>query len=257
MPASGGESPVEAVVGLAQREIALDEEPEAVLAEEEASREFPAVAQAPVRTTAVRSRLSTMPFAVLLPPLGALGRLAGYRPLLEARLDEIGGFVESAAHARAMRDEARMIEQALEWLDDVGGKASDARGKENTPYDPELCAIYELGRLYFETGFLAEAEVIFLGLRAASAEFAPSFVGIGLVRLEKGEFQESLLSFREAVKQHRLIVEAKIGMGAAFLALGENRRAATILLELSREVNEPHVSSEVRQLWQALSRRSG
>ena len=54
-----------------------------------------------------------------------------------------------------------------------------------------LSAAYELGRLYFESGYFVPAERIFSGLAAVDRGLTPSRVGLGLIRLEKGQFQEA------------------------------------------------------------------
>ena len=92
----------------------------------------------------------------------------------------------------------------------------------------ELTSIYELGRLYFEMGYFAPAERIFSGLAAVDDDRTPSRLGLGLVKLERGLYQEAAVHFRAALQSNTYTLQSKLGMCAAFVAVGEVSRARSI-----------------------------
>ena len=113
-----------------------------------------------------------------------------------------------------------------------------------------LTAAYELGRLYFESGYFVPAERIFSGLAAVDRGLTPSRVGLGLIRLEKGQFQEAIAHLRAGLQGAMYVSESKVALAFAFLGLGEIQRAHSLLLELAREpqLNE---NRELRALYEA------
>ena len=65
-----------------------------------------------------KKRLAIMPLAVLLPPLGDLSQLSGFRQEIQARLDEVqnaqGAGSEEGVTTRL--GEEAMLLQVLQWL---------------------------------------------------------------------------------------------------------------------------------------------
>ena len=98
----------------------------------------------------------------------------------------------------------------------------------------ELIAIYELGRLYYGMGFLAAAERIFNGLSTIDGGVTPARIGLGLVKLEKGSFDDAMAHFRTAMKQGAFVAGAKLGLSAALLAQGDRARAQSVLKEVQQ-----------------------
>lgn len=113
-----------------------------------------------------------------------------------------------------------------------------------------LLSAYELGRLYFESGYFVPAERIFTGLAAVDRGLTPARIGLGLIRLEKAQFQEAIVHLRAGLQGAVYVPEAKIALAFAFLGLGEVQRAHSLLLELAREpqLNERR---ELRALYEA------
>ena len=113
-----------------------------------------------------------------------------------------------------------------------------------------LAALYELGRLYFESGYFLPAERIFVGLSAIDRGMTPARVGLGLIRLEKGQSQEAIPHLRAGLQAGFYIPESKVGLALSFISLGEKQRAYSLLLELAREpaMNE---NRELRALYEA------
>ena len=119
--------------------------------------------------------------------------------------------------------------------------------------DEQLKAIYELGRLYFEMGYFAPAERIFAGLSVVDGAQTPARLGLGLVKLERGLFQEAAVHFRNVIQSGRYTLPAKVALASAFLAAGELTRAKSMLGEISKEAG-PQLAqdTEMRILWEAL-----
>ncbi len=119
--------------------------------------------------------------------------------------------------------------------------------------DEQLKAIYELGRLYFEMGYFAPAERIFAGLSVVDGAQTPARLGLGLVKLERGLFQEAAVHFRNVIQSGRYTLPAKVALASAFLAAGELNRAKSMLGEISKEAG-PQLAqdTEMRILWEAL-----
>ena len=127
---------------------------------------------------------------------------------------------------------------------------------QDSPYTrEELGSIYELGRMYFEMGYLAPAERIFAGLAGIDVGQTAAKIGLGLLKLERGLFQEATGHFRASLQAGSFPVQAKLGLVMAFLGLQEMPRARTLLAEVGKEMKD--VSSDTRQLAEALAKRCG
>jgi len=119
--------------------------------------------------------------------------------------------------------------------------------------DEQLKAIYELGRLYFEMGYFAPAERIFAGLSVVDGAQTPARLGLGLVKLERGLYQEAAVHFRNVIQSGRFTLQAKVALASAFLAAGEFNRAKSMLGEISKEAGAQLAQdTEMRILWEAL-----
>jgi len=122
-----------------------------------------------------------------------------------------------------------------------------------TIYPPELLSsIYELGRMYFEMGYFAPAEKIFQGLVAVDKGSTPSRVGLGLVKIERGRYQEATMNFRSSIQSGYYELQAKMGMVFSFIAQGELSRAMSMLTQIDGEHREEIMRDEgVRTLFEA------
>ncbi len=120
--------------------------------------------------------------------------------------------------------------------------------------DQELFAIYELGKMYYEMGYFAPAERIFSGLVEVDGGITPARIGLGLVKLESGLYNESATFFRAELQDGSHSIEAKIGLSAAFVATNEISRARSILGQIEKDLREAPsaISPEVGKLWEAL-----
>jgi hypothetical protein len=117
----------------------------------------------------------------------------------------------------------------------------------------ELVAIFELGRLYFEMGYFAPAERIFAGLSVVDDERTPCRIGLGLVKLERGLFQEATTHFRQSLQIGKYPILAKLGLCAAFVAMKEMSRAQSILAEISNDPDHLRmIDPDQQRLFEAL-----
>ena len=104
---------------------------------------------------------------------------------------------------------------------------------DTSDYKPDqIIGLYELGRLYYEMGIFPSAEKIFAGLIAIQATAAPCYVGLGLIKLERGQYEEAEQCFREALKNKDFELEAKFGLTLVFLATNELGRAKVLLNQM-------------------------
>lgn len=191
-----------------------------------------------------QSRLKANPLLVLLPQCGDLRILATQRATIEGWLEREEGGDSVSAEA------VTMLKQVLFWI--PAGEESEEEVLDGVQI---ISAMYELGRLYFESGFTSAAERIFHGLCAFEPTFTPGWLGTGILRLERGQFNEALSALRDAIQHGRYVLEAKLALCGAFIALGEFRRAASILQELAKASSAPDVDPDITRLWQAFTER--
>lgn len=111
-------------------------------------------------------------------------------------------------------------------------------------------SIYALGKMYLEMGYFVPAERIFAGLAKIDLNFITAAnVGLALLRLQKGQYQESTVFFRLLLQSPRFSLFAKLGLSAAFLGQKELSRARLLLLEVQSEYNKRRVNdTQIKKL---------
>jgi lipopolysaccharide biosynthesis regulator YciM len=114
-----------------------------------------------------------------------------------------------------------------------------------------LSGIFELGRMYYETGFFAPAERIFSGLIAVDNGATPSKLALGLVKLDLGLYNEASTLFRQCIEERSFDRSAKIALAGCFIAQNELKRAQSLLVEVA-EVSRKNLSYEERKLLDGL-----
>ncbi len=116
---------------------------------------------------------------------------------------------------------------------------------------------YELGRLYYEMGYMAAAERIFGGLARTDAGTTPSRIGLGLIKLEGGLHGEAAQFFRVSLEYGNYVLQARLGLCCCFLASGENNRAYSMLEQISKEhQSELSHNPTLTRFWESLSLRA-
>ncbi|MCC6220315.1 MAG: hypothetical protein IT291_03630 [Deltaproteobacteria bacterium] len=119
--------------------------------------------------------------------------------------------------------------------------------------DEDVFAIYELGRLYYEMGYFTPAERIFSGLSTVDDNRTPARLAVGLIKLERGLFKDSIKYFRAAIEESHYTLPAKLALCAAFIAEKEMSRAKTMLIEIAPQLEQlPSRLAGMRILWEAL-----
>ena len=119
-------------------------------------------------------------------------------------------------------------------------------------YSPNILAgMFELGRMYYETGFFAPAERIFSGLLVIDNKITPSKLGLGLVKLELGLYNEAGSLFRQCIEEKSFEASSKVALAACFIAQSELKRAQSLLMELA-EGQRNTLSYEERKLLEGL-----
>ena len=123
---------------------------------------------------------------------------------------------------------------------------------QNGKYPVDLFySIYELGRMYYETGIFAPAERIFSGLSCVDNNSTPSKIGLALVRLELGFYSDASAHFRECIEKGIYSRSAKIGLAVCFIATREYKRAQSLLVEVI-ESSKKTLGKEELKLLEAL-----
>lgn len=82
----------------------------------------------------------------------------------------------------------------------------------------------------------------------------PATIGIGLVKLERGLFEEATSFFRTALDKDIDPLQARIGLAYAFLGCGENVRVSSLLAQIEREHQaELELDPNLRSMWETLA----
>ena len=120
--------------------------------------------------------------------------------------------------------------------------------------EEQLAAIYRLGRLYYESGYFAPAERIFSGLAAVDEGQTSSRLGLGLVKLELGLYEEAARTLGQVAQGGKHEFEAKLALCGAFLGRGEGQRARSLLTQIRAEHGqELQRNGGYLNLWRAFS----
>ena len=120
----------------------------------------------------------------------------------------------------------------------------------------ELNAIYELGRLYFEMGYFSPAERIFAGLCVVDKGQTPSLLALGLVKIERGRFDEAAQCLRSSLESGQYVFQVELALCVSFIASGDRDRAYSLLRQIEKEnASELGLYKEYQRLWDALLAR--
>lgn len=218
----------------------------------------------PLRSQDTAELLSRTPLSVLLPVLGELGDLEFYRDHIFRRLDHLRDSQTSVQEQEqdGIR-ELLMLQQVAKWLSNSEvlsneRGAADAKklfANDNDTYElRELAAIYQLGCLFLELGYLVAAERLFRGLVACGTRDLPSDLALGLVLLQGDVFEEAEQCFERSLQQAQIMGQAKIAQAALFVATKDYEHAKAVLEELHRSQAEITPAQEI--LAEALSLRA-
>lgn len=107
----------------------------------------------------------------------------------------------------------------------------------------EVVDIYELGKLWLESGQLKRAEALMTGLNEVAPDFAPAWLGTAFLRSVSGDYEGVAAAAKRALKVSPDCVEAMMFMAVAALALKDVTMAGTYLGEVGDRIEQGVVSN--------------
>jgi hypothetical protein len=110
----------------------------------------------------------------------------------------------------------------------------------------EVVDIFELGRLWLETGQHRRAEAIMTGLNEVAPEFAPAWLGTAFLRGLAANYDGALQAAKNALRNEPESVEAMLYIATLSLTTGDYSTAGTHLGEVGERIEQgkivsPHV----------------
>jgi hypothetical protein len=103
--------------------------------------------------------------------------------------------------------------------------------------DEEVQHIFELARLFLETGDLHRAELILTGLTEVAPDFVPAKLGRGYLALQGGAYDQAIEFGRQAAAIHPSSGEAALLLVSAFLGAADYNQAGTLLGEVGEAID--------------------
>ena len=121
--------------------------------------------------------------------------------------------------------------------------------------EKELYSIYELGKLYYDMGYFSAAERVFSGLIEIDGGDTPSLLGLGLVKFERGQYEEASLLFMKVMdKTPEFELEARIALGICLVALKDYPKARVVLEDVTTRLGDS--SSQTYKLASAYYKKA-
>jgi Tfp pilus assembly protein PilF len=112
-------------------------------------------------------------------------------------------------------------------MDNQRGNEVSGRGYS----DEEVANIYELGRLYLESGNFKAAESIMRGLTEVAPSFTPSWLGLSYLFAMNKNHDSAIACARQALRSQSDSVEALLFLVAFLFSVGDVNSAGTFLGE--------------------------
>ena len=109
--------------------------------------------------------------------------------------------------------------------------------------EDEIANIYELGRLYLESGNIKAAETIMNGLTEVVPEFAPGWLGLAYIHSVNKNHEAANQASRQATRWDPTSVEAQLYLIACSLSVGDYNSAGTYLGEVGERIDSGAVDS--------------
>lgn len=107
----------------------------------------------------------------------------------------------------------------------------------------ELADMYELGKMWLESGQLKRAEAIMTGLNEVAPDFAPGWLGTAFLRSVASDYEGVAAAAKRALKASPDCVEAMLFLAVAALALKDVTMAGTYLGEVGDRIEQGAVSN--------------
>jgi tetratricopeptide (TPR) repeat protein len=109
--------------------------------------------------------------------------------------------------------------------------------------DEEIVDIYELGRLWLETGQHRRAEAIMAGLNEVAPQFAPAWLGTAFLRGIGGNYDGALQAAKNALRSEPESVEAMLYITTMCLTTGDFSTAGTYLGEVGERIEQGKITN--------------
>ena len=107
----------------------------------------------------------------------------------------------------------------------------------------EVVDIYELGKLWLESGQHKRAEDVMSGLNEVAPDFAPAWLGTAFLRGTQLDYEGVVAAATAALRLEPDCVEAMLFVVVAALALKDSSMAGTYLGEVGDRIEQGQVSS--------------
>lgn len=107
----------------------------------------------------------------------------------------------------------------------------------------EVRDMYELGKLWLETGLHKRAEAIMTGLNEVAPDFAPAWLGTAFLRGSQLDYDGVVSAATAALRLEPDCVEAMLFLVIAALALKDLSMAGTYLGEVGDRVEQGQLSN--------------
>jgi lipopolysaccharide biosynthesis regulator YciM len=107
--------------------------------------------------------------------------------------------------------------------------------------EEEISCIYELGKLFIETGELRKAEEIFSGLIEVSQKFIPAHLALCYLFMLQKKYEEVVSLSKYILEMREGSIEAMLFLVVAALNTRDYQLAGTHLGEVQESINENKV----------------
>jgi len=102
--------------------------------------------------------------------------------------------------------------------------------------EEEVTHLYELSRLWLESGEIKKAEIVLLGLTEVAPEFAPAWLALSYVHIQNRNYDMAVTAAKSALKASPDLHEATLYLIACYLTLGDVNAAGTLLGEIGERI---------------------
>lgn len=107
----------------------------------------------------------------------------------------------------------------------------------------EIVDIFELGRLWLETGQHRRAEAIMTGLNEVAPDFAAAWLATAFLRGVAADYEGALQAAKNALRSEPESVEAMLYIATLSLTSGDYSAAGTYLGEVGERIEQGKVVS--------------
>lgn len=103
--------------------------------------------------------------------------------------------------------------------------------------DEEIDQIYELGRLFLESGQLRRAEVVMHGLNEVAPDYYAAWLASGYLHILSQDYDAAVLCCQNALRVFSEGPEAMLLLAACLLTTGDFNTAGTYLGEVAEKID--------------------